>query len=79
MSLQGHNDIEETCYVCIPVPVMACTNFPSAHWRWILPLSLDYKKGKSQCSFFVFYFQVGGSVFSLGTKVNDDSNFCPMF
>ena len=34
---------------------------------------------KDQLSLFVFHFQVDGSVFLFGTKVNDDSNFYPMY
>ena len=29
----GKNDIKVSCHICIPVPIMALTNFSSAHWR----------------------------------------------
>ena len=43
MLLPGKNDVKESRHICIPVPIMAWTNFPSGHRRLILFLTLDYR------------------------------------
>ena len=81
MSLQGNNDMKESCFVCIPVPIMAWTNFLSVHWYYILLLAFDYRhirtKGRVSVACLSFIFQVDGSVFLLGIKIDDDNNFFP--
>ena len=56
-------------------------DFLSAHWLVDLVSSVGLydSKSKGYDNFIVFRFQVKGLVFALGTNVNGDSSYHPMF